>query len=92
MVLEAYEEHGVVKLVLGQLPQVDPEDERFHAKMTVLKEMIEHHVQEEEGEMFKLLAKIPADQREALAQQMLEEAEVSEPAGKRPPRGSRRAA
>src|SRR5262245_61111607 len=37
MIDEAYEEHGVVKLVLRQLPGVDPEDERFDAKMTVLK-------------------------------------------------------
>src|SRR6185295_15453801 len=38
MVMEAFEEHHVVKLVLAELPQVDPEDERFEAKMTVLSE------------------------------------------------------
>ena len=47
MALEAYEEHAVVKLVLAELPGVDPEDERFDAKMTVLLELIEHHVEEE---------------------------------------------
>jgi hypothetical protein len=31
-IYEAYEEHGVVKLVLAQLPESDPADERFHAK------------------------------------------------------------
>ena len=36
MVNEAFEEHHVVKLVLAELPKVDPEDERFEAKMTVL--------------------------------------------------------
>jgi hemerythrin superfamily protein len=54
MVLEAYEEHGVVKMVLKQLPKVDPKGENFKAKMTVLKELVEHHVQEEEREMFPL--------------------------------------
>jgi hypothetical protein len=36
MVPEAYEEHHVAKLVIGELPKVDPDDERFQAKMTVL--------------------------------------------------------
>src|SRR5262245_19769159 len=44
LAMEAYEEHGVAKLVMQQLPQVDPEDERFEAKMTVFKELIEHHI------------------------------------------------
>ena len=52
MVMEAFEEHHVVKLVLAELPQVDPEDERFEAKMTVLSELVEHHADEEEKEMF----------------------------------------
>ena len=52
LVLEAYEEHHVVKLVLGELPKVDTAAENFKAKMTVLKELIEHHVEEEENEMF----------------------------------------
>ncbi len=46
MILEAYDEHHVVKLVLAELPRVNPEDERFEAKMTVLSELIEHHVEE----------------------------------------------
>ncbi len=49
---EAYEEHHVVKLVLNELPDVDPTDERFEAKVTVLAELVEHHVEEEEKEMF----------------------------------------
>jgi hemerythrin-like domain-containing protein len=54
---EALEEHHVVKLVLKELPEVDPADERFAAKMTVLKELIEHHVEEEQDEMFPLAEK-----------------------------------
>jgi hemerythrin-like domain-containing protein len=63
MVGEAYEEHHVVKLVLAELPQVDPDAENFEAKMTVLKELIEHHVEEEEDEMFPMAEKRLGDER-----------------------------
>ena len=75
MVLEAYEEHHVVKLVLVDLPNVDPEDERFEAKMTVLEELVKHHVEEEEGEMFKLVDKLDDDELEAIGDRMAAEAE-----------------
>ena len=61
LVPEAYEEHHVAKLVIAELPKVDPEDERFEAKMTVLEELIEHHVEEEEKEMFKSAEKLGAE-------------------------------
>jgi len=51
-VLEAYEEHHVVKLVLGELPEIDCEAESFEAKITVLEELVQHHVEEEESSMF----------------------------------------
>ena len=51
IILEALEEHHVVKLVLEELPTMDPEDEHFSAKMTVLSELVEHHAEEEEDEM-----------------------------------------
>ena len=71
MVDEAFEEHHVVDLVLAELPKVDPEDERFEAKMTVLSELIEHHVEEEEGEMFPMAEKkLGAERVKALGQQM----------------------
>ena len=54
LVLEAIEEHHVVKMVLKELPKVEPKDETFKAKMTVLKELVAHHVREEEREMFPL--------------------------------------
>jgi len=83
MIDEAYEEHHVVKLVLAELPQVDPEDERFEAKMTVLQQLVEHHVEEEEDEMFKLAGKIDDDELESLGERMAEEAGVEVPRGKR---------
>src|SRR5213594_1577932 len=80
MVLEAYEEHHVVKLVLAELPKVDPDDDRFEAKMTVLEELIEHHVEEEEDEMFELADKIDHDELESLGERMAQEAEQAEAA------------
>ena len=50
---EAFEEHHVVDLVLAELPRVNPRDDRFVAKMTVLSELVDHHVKEEESDMFK---------------------------------------
>ena len=70
MVAEAFEEHHLVDLVLDDLPSVDPEDERFEAKMTVLSELIEHHVEEEEKEMFKLAERLGRDELEDLGEQM----------------------
>ena len=49
---EAYEEHHVATLLLEELVQTSMDDERWEAKLTVLKEMVEHHVQEEEKELF----------------------------------------
>ena len=51
--LEAYEEHRVVKQLLAELEAEPKDTEEWTAKFTVLKENIEHHVEEEEGEMFK---------------------------------------
>ena len=76
MVMEAFEEHHVVKLVLAELPQVDPEDERFEAKMTVLSELVEHHADEEEKEMFKAAQKLGKDELESLGEQMEERFEA----------------
>jgi hypothetical protein len=50
---EALEEHHVVDLLMPELKECDPAGEVFAAKATVLKEIIEHHADEEEKEMFK---------------------------------------
>ena len=51
--LEAYEEHRLVKQLLAELEAEPKDSEEWTAKFTVLKENIEHHVEEEEGELFK---------------------------------------
>jgi hypothetical protein len=53
IVLEGYEEHHVVDEIMGELEQTDVSDETWAAKFKVMKENIEHHIEEEEGEMFK---------------------------------------
>jgi hemerythrin superfamily protein len=51
-VLESVEEHHVVVWMLSELMNLDPADERYDAKMTVLMENVRHHVEEEEQEWF----------------------------------------
>jgi hemerythrin superfamily protein len=52
LVAEAKEEHHVVDLLIEELQEVDLDAEDFDAKMKVLKENVEHHIEEEEDEMF----------------------------------------
>lgn len=52
MVLESLEEHHIVKWVLSELEDRDIDDERFVPKVTVLIELVRHHVREEEADLF----------------------------------------
>ena len=49
---EADVEHSSAKELISQLELASPGDDHYDAKVTVLGEMIDHHVKEEEGEMF----------------------------------------
>jgi hemerythrin superfamily protein len=51
-VLEALEEHALVKGMLHELEVLDPKNEAYNAKLQVLSELVKHHVKEEEGTMF----------------------------------------
>lgn len=53
-ILEAYEEHAVAKMLIGELESMDPSDETFSPKLTVLMESVRHHIKEEEGKIFKM--------------------------------------
>ncbi len=53
IVLEGYEEHHVVDLLMSELEALDVTDESWGAKAMVMKENVEHHIEEEEGDMFK---------------------------------------
>jgi hemerythrin superfamily protein len=52
-VLEAAAEHNAVRLVLRDLAETPANDEVFAAKVKVLEEMVEHHVDEEESDIFE---------------------------------------
>jgi hypothetical protein len=61
--LEAYEEHRLVKILLDELDDLDKDSEEWGAKFKVLKENVEHHVEEEEGELFKKAQKVLGDEK-----------------------------
>jgi hemerythrin superfamily protein len=80
--LESLEEHHIVKCLLSELESMDPEDERFDAKVTVLIENVRHHVEEEEAEYFR---EVRAELgRKALAELGEAMAELRETAPTRP--------
>jgi hemerythrin-like domain-containing protein len=51
-VLESYEEHHVADVLCFELATMNPDDERFDAKTTVLIESVAHHIDEEERDWF----------------------------------------
>src|SRR5690348_2024523 len=61
---EALVEHAGAKEIIAQLRQMDPDDDLYDAKVTVLGEQIDHHVEEEEGEMFPKAKKAKVDMEE----------------------------
>ncbi len=61
LVDEATVEHASAKDLIAQLGEMDPHDDLFDAKVKVLGEYIEHHVREEEGEIFPLAKKAGLD-------------------------------
>jgi iron-sulfur cluster repair protein YtfE (RIC family) len=69
-VREAYEEHKQVKALLAAIAETSPNDESYSAKIKVLKEDVEHHVKEEEGEMFPDARKYLRGKLEDLGAQM----------------------
>ena len=55
---EAVEEHLAVKRIIADLLEMEPDDAQFDAKIKVLKEQVEHHVEEEEKELFPKVKKV----------------------------------
>lgn len=71
MYYEAIEEHHVVDMVLPELLTLDGSSEQFRAKAKVLRELIEHHADEEEQEMFARARELmPATKLEELGGKM----------------------
>lgn len=69
-VLEAGEEHGVVKDLIAKIKRVQGRDETLKAKVTVLKELVQHHVEEEESTMFDEARRVMGNKLQALGEEM----------------------
>jgi hypothetical protein len=71
--LEGYEEHHLVKTILREMEGLDVTDEQWTAKLKVLKENVEHHVEEEESEMFQKARNVLTEEEiTQLGEQMME--------------------
>ena len=75
LTLEAYEEHDVVKKLLQQMSRAKSATEEWEAQAKVLQENVEHHVEEEENELFPKAQAVLGADVEALGEQMEAEKE-----------------
>jgi len=64
IIKEAETEHRMVKYLMAELQGMKASEELFDAKVTVLCELVNHHVREEEKEMFKKLRESDVDLEE----------------------------
>ncbi len=78
IVNEALVEHQAAKELIEQIEAMEPSDEMFEAKMKVLQEQIEHHVQEEEKELFPQVQKSDMDLKSVGEQLMMRKKELME--------------
>jgi hemerythrin-like domain-containing protein len=82
IVLEGFEEHHVVDEIMGELEATDVTDEQWAAKFKVMKENIEHHIEEEEGEMFDAARQVfSREELEDLGTRMLQLKKLGEQVG-----------
>lgn len=58
LVLESYQEHHVMDVLIDEIGKLKPSDEAWQPKIKVLQENTEHHIEEEEGELFPKVRKI----------------------------------
>lgn len=76
---EDLEEHHLVELALDELETMEPDDERVEPKMEVLSEVVQHHVDEEEDELFpEVRSRMDEDRLTEIGQRMHERAEELE--------------
>jgi hypothetical protein len=78
---EAEVEHMTVKVLIEQLKSMGAEEEKFAATFKVLGEYIDHHVKEEEGEMFKQITKPGVDWDSVLQEMQTQRAQLFEEKG-----------
>jgi hemerythrin-like domain-containing protein len=71
IVLEAYEEHDVVDSIMAELESTPVDDETWGAKAKVMTENLRHHIEEEEGEMFRTARRVfEPEELQALGERM----------------------
>jgi hemerythrin superfamily protein len=71
MVAEALEEHQEAKMLLDELEELGAYNHDFSSKLQQLMEAVEHHVEEEEGEMFPKIREVfDEDELEQLGQEL----------------------
>ncbi len=76
MLQEAVEEHLAARRLIADLLEMTPDDPQFDAKIAVLKEQVEHHIEEEEQELFPEVRRMfKADELEDLGVAMEDMAE-----------------
>lgn len=72
LVAESFEEHHLVDTVINDLQGLTPEDLEFNAKFHVLMENVQHHIQEEEQDLFPDARARLGDQLEDLGRRLME--------------------
>lgn len=92
IVREGVEEHGQVKTLLQELSELKGSDEVFKAKLKVLIENVEHHVEEEEGEMFSLVEDEVDQETLTLLAERVEKEKTSFGSKTKPRQGGRKTA
>ncbi len=74
--LEDFEEHHAAQLLLRELENMDVDHERFPAKVSVVKEQVQHHIEEEESELFpRVRDELDQDRLNELGQQLQQRAQ-----------------
>jgi hemerythrin-like domain-containing protein len=92
LTLEAYEEHDVVKKLLEELSRAKSPTDEWEAQAKVLQENVEHHVEEEENELFKKAkAVLSEDDIETLGEQMESEKQRQQRTGSKAASGKKSA-
>jgi len=73
LVSEAYKEHNEAKTLICEMEGMDERDENWTAKLSELKQSIDHHVEEEESKVFERARNaLSQEEAEEIAQEYIE--------------------
>jgi hemerythrin superfamily protein len=82
LIAESIQEHHVVDVLMAEMHKLDAKDDEWEAKFTVLQENVEHHVEEEEGEMFPMAQEKLGEILDRLGAKMQERKQALQTAGR----------